>query len=269
MKLAYSTLGCPEWDFETIVSRAAEMGFGAVEIRGIGQELQTEKLPCFLPENRKRTRERLKENGISICCIGTSCCFHNPEALPAALEEGKRALDICAEWGIPAIRVFGDRLPPEETPAAVVKRAAGAIRELCSHAASSGNPARVLLEIHGDFCTPEILVQLGGQLADCPNFGWLWDIEHGYQAEQGFFPLYQAVRDRLVHVHIKDCRGGTTAVLPGTGELPIEAIVRRLLEDGYGGWFSFEWEKRWQPDIPEPETAFPAYVRFMRRIAGN
>mgnify|MGYP001735755737 CR=1 FL=1 len=86
---------------------------------------------------------------------------------------------------------------------------------------------------------------------------------------QGFAPLYQAVRDRLVHVHIKDCRSGAAAALPGTGELPVEAVVRRLLEDGYGGWFSFEWEKRWQPDILEPETAFPAYVRFMRRIAGE
>ena len=38
MKFAFSTIGCPNWDFETIVARAKEYGYDGVEIRGFLNE---------------------------------------------------------------------------------------------------------------------------------------------------------------------------------------------------------------------------------------
>ena len=52
--------------------------------------------------------------------------------------------------------------------------------------------------------------------------------------------------------------------LPGEGGVNLPDILRRLRADGYRGCYSFEWEKRWHPEIPEPEKAFPMYVRYMR-----
>ena len=40
----------------------------------------------------------------------------------------------------------------------------------------------------------------------------------------------------------------------------------QLLADGYDGYFSFEWEKKWVPDLEEPEIAFPAYAEYMRNL---
>jgi len=28
----------------------------------------------------------------------------------------------------------------------------------------------------------------------------------------------------------------------------------------YGGFYNFEWEKRWHPEIEEPEVAFPQFA---------
>ena len=84
-------------------------------------------------------------------------------------------------------------------------------------------------------------------------------------------PLQQWIR----HIHIKDHHrqklasgqnnaGEIQLCLPGEGDVPIGPITRTLIEDGFDGYFSFEWEKKWHPELPEPEIAFPAYVRLMR-----
>ena len=39
--------------------------------------------------------------------------------------------------------------------------------------------------------------------------------------------------------------------------------VRVLAGHGYSGYYCFEWEKKWHPEIEEPEVAFPHYARVM------
>ena len=36
--------------------------------------------------------------------------------------------------------------------------------------------------------------------------------------------------------------------------------IAALAKIGYRGAYSFEWEKRWHPDIEEPEVAFAQYA---------
>jgi hypothetical protein len=40
--------------------------------------------------------------------------------------------------------------------------------------------------------------------------------------------------------------------------------VRVLAKNGYKGYYCFEWEKRWHPEVEEPEVAFPHYAKTMR-----
>ena len=48
--------------------------------------------------------------------------------------------------------------------------------------------------------------------------------------------------------------------------LPLKAVISRLRQDGYEGFYFFEWEKRWHPELPETERALPRYVDFMRAL---
>ena len=50
------------------------------------------------------------------------------------------------------------------------------------------------------------------------------------------------------------------------GTLPIEECVQTLHRHGYEGYLAFEWEKKWAPEIPEPEEAFPRYATEMQSI---
>jgi len=266
--LAFSTLGCPDWDLETILKSAAGMGFAAVEVRGIGGELRAERIPCFLPENRGRTRALLEQYQVRICGIDTSCAFDDAAHLEKALEEGRAAIALCSQMGAGMVRVFGDRLPKGREKE-VMGQAARGLRSLCDAAEATG-PVQVLLEVHGDFNTVEVFSELLPQLEGRPSFGLIWDIEHSFRSygrDAGAF--YRLIRPYIRHVHIKDCRienGEALIRAPGEGSIPIPQIVAQLERDGYTGYYSFEWEKRWHPEIAPPERAFPAYAAYMKQI---
>jgi uncharacterized membrane protein len=52
-------------------------------------------------------------------------------------------------------------------------------------------------------------------------------------------------------------------VLTGDGAIGVAGVVATLAAGGYRGLYGFEWEKRWHPDIAEPDVAFPHYARVM------
>jgi sugar phosphate isomerase/epimerase len=57
---------------------------------------------------------------------------------------------------------------------------------------------------------------------------------------------------------------GRRHVLTGAGEVPVKETVQVLKAAGYKGYYCLEWEKRWHPDIEEPEIAFPQYAKIVR-----
>lgn len=272
MRLSFSTLGCPGWSFGQIIKNAHEMGYEAVELRGVGNQLRMEKLECLRPENRGALNCLLEKNQIKLCVAGTSVQFHDAEKYEEALEEGRLALKLCTELGIPFIRVFGNTFPEGEPREAVMRRVEEGISALCGYASSlrPSDPVQVLLEIHGDFNSLPVLGQLCDALKNEPGFGLIWDVYHSWLWHgENFLPFYEALRSRIRHVHLKDCtleNGKPKLCLPGEGVLPLKAVVKRLQMDGYTGFYSFEWEKRWHPELPEPERALPQYVDFMRAL---
>ena len=63
MKLSFSTLGCPNWDLDTIINQTAEIGFDGIELRGILKELDIARLPEF-STRAKETVAKLEDAGI-------------------------------------------------------------------------------------------------------------------------------------------------------------------------------------------------------------
>jgi sugar phosphate isomerase/epimerase len=65
-------------------------------------------------------------------------------------------------------------------------------------------------------------------------------------------------------VHIKDARRDGNLTLLGEGDVPVRSCVEALVAEGYSGWFSVEWEKRWHPELAEPEVALPQFAAVLR-----
>lgn len=266
MKLAFSTLGCPEWTFDQVLDRAQRMGYQGIELRGVNGKMRADEIDVFRPENRKATMEQVRAHNLTICGFGASSMFHNPEQLQNALSDGRAAIELCADIGVKHVRVFGndiDRSVDEET---AIRRVADGIRQLCDEA--KGTDVRVLLEVHGDFNTKERILR-AYDLVNRDNFGILWDVEHSDETDRGdFMPFYEAVRPLIYHVHLKDHvrlpEGGFRLCETGEGDIPLKQMMNQMLADGYQGFFSLEWEKKWHPELRDPEEEFPAFVKWAK-----
>ena len=75
MKLSFSTLGCPDFDWADIFSMAKDFGFDGIEIRGLGDDIFAVKAKPFLKENLPATIEQLKKGRIEIPCLSTGCAL--------------------------------------------------------------------------------------------------------------------------------------------------------------------------------------------------
>jgi sugar phosphate isomerase/epimerase len=97
----------------------------------------------------------------------------------------------------------------------------------------------------------------------------LWDAHHTFVAgKEHPAATFSALGRYVRHTHLKDSRPEGTDVryvLTGSGTVPVREIVGVLARGGYKGYYGFEWEKGWHPEIEEPEIAFPHYAATMRR----
>ena len=144
------------------------------------------------------------------------------------------------------------------------------LSELCEYGKEKG--VNVYLEIHGDFNTVEALTPVLNELKNNPYFGILWDIEHSDRAYgDNVLPFYRLISPYVRHVHVKDYMRAKDGkpfelCLVGKGEIPVPTLLGWLKSDGYDGYLSFEWEKKWVPSLPEPEIAFPGYVGYLKKV---
>ena len=267
MNLAFSTLACPDWSMPQIIEVAARVGYDGIELRFVQGEDSIWKLPAFSGSGLVETKKSLAEHGLKICCVDTSCRFHFPDAGERKrwMVDGERMADLAAELGAPGIRIFGDEIQPGADRASTQRWIADSMRELAQSIRSKG--VGVWLESHGDFSTA---AQMAAILSDAAsdNTGVVWDPANSFalaseQPEEGAALLGKLIR----HAHIKDLRRDGNSwryVSTGSGSFPLQKMIDALVRLQYRGFLSFEWEKKWHPELEDAEVALPHFVKWFR-----
>ena len=110
MKLCFSTLGCHDLVLDSILDLANKYGIEAIEVRGINNELDNEKIDDFKLHNAQLTMEKFKSHNVVLYSLGTSCSFHDPNTRKQKIEKGFRELHIANSLNIKNIRVFGNNI---------------------------------------------------------------------------------------------------------------------------------------------------------------
>jgi sugar phosphate isomerase/epimerase len=269
LPIGFSTLGCPNWDWRKILDQAAEHGFAAIELRGLMSEMDLTKAPQFTGAKLKESLKDLDALGLKISGLGASTNMHEPDAARRAkqMDEAKRFIELAHQLRSSYVRVFPNQLVKGEERKVTIDRIVAGLRELGDQAKGSG--VTIIVESHGEFTTaPPLLEIIKG--ANHPNVAFLWDAHHTCVAGEKPAETFKQLGRYVRHTHLKDSRApkgdekGRRYVLTGTGEVPVKETVKVLAAGGYKGYYSFEWEKRWHPEIEDPEIAFPHYAKVMR-----
>lgn len=254
--IAFSTLGCPAWDLDRIITAAQEYGYDAVELRGYLDSMDLPTAGPFAPERRTETRARFADAGIAICCVSSSGVVTKGNC-----DHVRSHAELANGLGCPYVRVFGGALEEGIPREEAFNRAVANLRMFGDAAREEG--VRVVLETHDSFSSGKDVAKL---LA-AANHPWvmsLWDLHHPYRQGEAINATYDHLAPTLAHLHIKDSRATGDYCLLGEGDIPLFPMLDLVLDGGYQGAISLEWEKRWHPEIADPNIAFPQYVRGLR-----
>ena len=277
--LSFSTLGCPDWTFTQIVDFAALHGYSGLELRGIMREMDLTKVKeLATPEARKETLKLMNDKGLRFVDLGSSATLHFAEGAERQknMDEGKRFIDLAVQLDCPFIRVFPNNFPKERDKTATMDLMAKGLLELADHA--KGSKVSALIESHGDLVHSNDLEAVMKAAAH-RNAGLIWDVVNMWSiTREAPADAYKVLKPYIRHTHIKDAKilkgddvkkgENLQYVLLGQGDTPILEAVDILKKGGYKGYYSFEWEKLWHPELGDPAEAIADYAKVMRGRLG-
>jgi sugar phosphate isomerase/epimerase len=273
MKLAFTTLACPKWDLKTVCAKAREYGYDGIDFRGLQETLDITTLPAFTSQIAE-TRKIIADAGIETCGVSTSINVCDAKKLEANLAEAKRTIPVALGLGAKNIRIFGGgdvATLGKEGAAKIGRECIGQILGL-----PGARQLNWLFETHDNWISGADCRLLLDAIPD-PAFGALWDIGHtprvgGETPEQ----TYAAIGKRVRYTHIKDAiydkshpqamSDGWRYVACGEGTVPLAEAIALLQQGGYTGYLVFEHEKKWHPELPEPEAILPKFTAWARRV---
>jgi sugar phosphate isomerase/epimerase len=262
--LAFSTLGCPDWTLEQAAEQAAAYGYRALEVRLLDREI----IPADLSaEGRQRIKRVMRDHNIEIIGLGLSTRFSalDPTERQKNVRDLERYLELANDLGVPYVRTFGGNVMEGGTLEQTIRWVAEGISAALPTAEQQG--VTILLETHDAFCRGAEVAQV---LAQVPHerLKAVWDVHHPFRMGESIEETWRLIGDRTVHVHMKDARlrpdGSWQLVLLGEGEVPCHDVVKLLHREGYKGYISAEWEKKWHPEIEPPEVALPQHAETLR-----
>lgn len=278
MKAAAHTMATPGLGLLEALDLYARLGFDGVEV------LYTDGYLCAVhpssaAEELPRLKERLGELGLAVAQVtpyAQDFDAEDPAARHAAAGEIRACVAVASELGCANVRLWAGNEPEPGEGDARFARLVESLRPLAREAAAAGVSLNVENHSGSHALTSAAAVRLVEAVGE--GMGVTYDPANLLMLGEGD---PEGALERLLphvrHVHFKDLkvvgyRKHLPAVL-GEGDVPWDRLMPRLLESGYDGFFSTEFEKRWHPDeLPDPETGLAhelAALRALWRAAGG
>ena len=267
MKIGFSSLGCPSYNLDQLISMAVDNDFDGIELRTVESTIKLWEVNDFLDANLKASADKIRAAGISIPVIDTSITYI---AGPGSYDEQNSALikylKIAKALDCHFLRCFGGKMPDGIEYSEALKNDIVGYKEAVKIADDYG--VQLLLETHDEFCLSTALLPL---LAGVDGkVGVIWDILHPFRWGEQMPITVQNLKDYIKHVHFKDScnfdKNGFDFAMMGEGVIPGAEAVDLLRTIGYDGFISFEWEKFWHMEIPDGSIAIPKFRQYMRQF---
>ena len=264
-RIAFSTLAFPDATLASAASLGRRWGYSGIELRLIDGELIDPSMPAA---DRVRVKRAVTAAELPVVAVDSSIRLTDDNPGP----ELRRFLELASDWESPLVRVFGGALAAANPARQQQLRAAARVLE-------SGVPlaerlgVAIGVETHDAFSASSVVAELLALVdpaaVDSGAVGAVWDSHHPHRMGETPAEVYANLGARILLAQVKDARrkadGDWQLVLLGEGEVPVKDMLELLAAGGYPHWISVEWEKRWHPEIEEPEVALPQHLDLLTK----
>jgi len=273
---------------DTVVKRLSELGFDGIELCGFKPHAHPDDYPT--PEKRLELVNLLQDHNLEPIGIAADFSAAPPAAEGEAAQNAyldcfKRNIELCADVGIPKIRVDTCEEPPEAITDEYEKkfgRIVAAWQKASQIAQDAGIGLIWEFEPGFIFNKPSEIVRMIEEVGH-PNFKILMDTCHAHMvasqgAKQpppvetlvgGAVELIGMLRGNIGHLHLIDSdntlHGNMTSTHApfGQGVLDFDSLMPAILDAGYDS----EW---WSVDLcfwPQAWEVTEAGLKFVRELA--
>ena len=267
MKIAFSTLACPDSSWKEVYSMAKDMGYDGIEIRGLGADIFALNAKPFNEEYLPGTIDTLHRLRLSIPCFSSNCCLKYADKREENKQELIQYIELAGKTGTPYIRVLADLTVLPEGDVIDDELIIAQLKELAPVAAQHG--VTLLVETNGVYTDTARLRRLLEKTAS-DAVAALWDMHHPYRvAGESPEATVQNLGAFIKYTHLKDSvmeNGKISYRMMGEGDLPIEQMILALRSINYEGFVSLEWVKRWMPDLQEGGVIIPQFANYMSQF---
>lgn len=265
IRLAFSTVACPDWTLDRAIRAAGEWGYQGLELRTFGYGSREFACDPALTDAGK-AREMLAEAGVHAACIATGVAFDEPIRPPvigrvkdneASVRRAKTGIELAEALGAHYVRVFAFEIGREKRARAFT-RIVERLSQVADAARHTG--VKVVLENGGSFPAASDLVEFVDRVGS-PNLGAAYSLPVAVQAGEDPVAGAAALGESLWMVKVKDYRKDQTPCILGDGALPCREFVGSLASRRFGGWIVAEWDRAWVPGLAAPERVLPTVAR--------
>jgi sugar phosphate isomerase/epimerase len=264
MKFAFSTVGCPTWDFDTLVLRAKEYGYDGVELRGFLNESILTAANPFLSDPAK-VRKTFADAGIEICCLSSSISFaQNKKQDAQSAADLRLFVDLAQQLGCPMVKVFDTQVKAGRSRSFGGVAFGNWLLPLADYAAD--HDVLLVIENALSYRSSKEIWAIVDRLSH-PSIAVCWDVFNAAAVGEPPSVSVPTLNNRIQFVQVKDAKLGqlgATYCKLGEGNVPVRNFLTRMRGIGFEGWVSLEWEKAWLPNLAEPEEIFPDAITKLR-----
>lgn len=266
-QLLLHSMATPELDAVGCLRTAAALGLDGIEL------IVDADYPCAVRPDAGTAEltalaSAAADHGVPVVALSPYQKEFNvasPRARSAAADGLSRVVELAHELGARQVRV----LPgvPVDDESSALARAAETLRPVVGRAAAAG----VSLNAENHMDTMGTSAARTVAFARASGLGIIYDPANLaiMQAEDRESAV-EIQRELIRHVHVKNIASDRQPVQLAAGVVDWRRTLRALSQAGYSGALSFEYERRWYPEVLPPATVgLRADIALVRRFAAE
>ncbi|MCK4660875.1 MAG: sugar phosphate isomerase/epimerase [Phycisphaerae bacterium] len=267
MKIGFTSRVCPEWDLETIVTKAAELEYDGVELGALEGETHLPASPA-LTRDPEAVKDLFAGKGVELACLGTAETLeaYSSQQVAASRERVMEVIELAGRLACPFVRVPIGNVPGGDKRDRTLSRLAAMFESFARRA--DEHQVTLLIENGGDYPASDDLWFVVDHVAH-PAVAACWNpcpaMTRLERPTTSIPRLGRMLKIARVCDGIFDYRGRFGGFkVPGEGDVQLSEMVTLLRGIIYQGYLMFDWPKAAVPELPAAEVVLPRVHQQLR-----